>query len=276
MARVACSYPGAPGYGWRDGCGPTAVGMVIGYYDGHGYDQLIPGDATSDTAAVQQSIASHGVDGSSGHYEDYSLPYEETRTGVVPDRSEAPLGDEHVADSVADFMHTSWSADRLQYGFSFSNMVGSAFSGFFKLKYPGSSQVVTTYSGTALTWDIIKREVAADRPMVLLVDSSGDGVTDHFVTLVGYRESNGYAEYGCWDTWNGTSSDGSVSAGCRPATRGVSGAVSRSTSPERQNPLPSPLLRPLQRPRPSRPQTSPLRSRSPPESTATGTTPPST
>ena len=27
---------GVPGYAWRHGCGPTAVGMVVGYYDGNG------------------------------------------------------------------------------------------------------------------------------------------------------------------------------------------------------------------------------------------------
>jgi opacity protein-like surface antigen len=50
--------PGAPEYNWRHGCGPTAVGMVVGYYDGQGYDDLIPGDASTQTAAVDQAIAS--------------------------------------------------------------------------------------------------------------------------------------------------------------------------------------------------------------------------
>jgi hypothetical protein len=193
--------PGVPGYYWRDGCGPTAVGMVVGYYDLHGWDELIPGDATHDTAYVQQAIASHGTAEAPGHYDDYSLPQETTST-IVPDKSEAPVGDEHVGDSVADFMHTSWSADRLKYGYSYSNMVSPAFVDYIKAKYPESSPVVTTYGGTNLTWELVKREVDADRPMVFLVDCSGDGVTDHFITLVGYREVNGYAEYGFWDTWH--------------------------------------------------------------------------
>ncbi len=29
-------------------------------------------------------------------------------------------------------------------------------------------------------------------------------MTDHFVTIVGYRETNGYPEYACWDTWSTT------------------------------------------------------------------------
>ena len=31
-----------PSYKWYHGCGPTAAGMIIGYWDAHGYDNLIP------------------------------------------------------------------------------------------------------------------------------------------------------------------------------------------------------------------------------------------
>ena len=27
---------GVPSYAWHDGCGPTATGMIVGYYDTHG------------------------------------------------------------------------------------------------------------------------------------------------------------------------------------------------------------------------------------------------
>jgi len=37
--------------------------------------------------------------------------------------------------------------------------------------------------------------------MVFLVDSAGDGDTDHFVTVIGYRDDYGYNEYACRDTW---------------------------------------------------------------------------
>ena len=36
---------------------------------------------------------------------------------------------------------------------------------------------------------------------MLSVDSSGDGRTDHAVAGIGYRETGGYPEYACWDTW---------------------------------------------------------------------------
>src|SRR4030042_572678 len=49
-----------PAYNWRHGCAPTAVGMVVGYYDTLGYSDLIPGSAASQTSAVNQAIASGG------------------------------------------------------------------------------------------------------------------------------------------------------------------------------------------------------------------------
>jgi hypothetical protein len=193
---------GVPGYAWRDGCGPTAVGMVVGYYDGNGWPNLIPGDATSDTTEVDQAICSHGTAAQPGSYEDYALPYEITT--LMPDKSELPLGDEHASNCLADYMHTSWSYDGLAYGYSSSSMAGPAFSGYVASKYPAASLTTKTYPGTYLTWSLVKQEIDASRPMVFLVDSSGDGRTDHFVTVVGYRETNGYAEYGCWDTWSTT------------------------------------------------------------------------
>ena len=84
-----------PAYLWRDGCGPTATGMVLGYWDGHGFPDLVPGDASTDTPAAYQMIASHGTAGAPGHYEDYSLP-EDDAGALAPDRSETPAGDEHA------------------------------------------------------------------------------------------------------------------------------------------------------------------------------------
>jgi len=66
---------GVPAYAWRDGCAPTSVGMILGYYDGHGFPALVDGDASSQSgnAAVSQMIASHGTAADPRHYEDYAL-----------------------------------------------------------------------------------------------------------------------------------------------------------------------------------------------------------
>jgi len=182
-----------PAYCWRDGCGPTAVGMVVGWWDAHGWPELLVGDP-------QQMISSHGTVDASGHYEDYSLPME-TTYAVAPDKSELPIGDEHPADSVADFMHTSWSVDGLWYGYSYSDMVGPGFAGYVRLKYPDSFPVVTQAGGANLTFALVQQEIDSGRPLVFMVDGDGDGSPDHFVTVIGYRDTNGYPEYACWDTW---------------------------------------------------------------------------
>ena len=197
---------GVPAYIWHDGCAPTSTGMVLGYWDGHGFPDLIPGDASTPTAAVYQAIASHGSAAAPGNYEDYALPTD-SGGAIKPDKSEPPAGDEHVSDSVADFMQTSWSADGLAYGWSYTNMVGPAFTSFAQLRLPGATATATdyytgSYGSWAFTFAVLQQEIDAGRPMVLCVDSNGDGTTDHAVAGIGYRETNGYPEYACWDTWS--------------------------------------------------------------------------
>ena len=197
---------GVPAYIWHDGCAPTSTGMVLGYWDGHGFPDLIPGDASTPTAAAYQAIASHGTPAAPGHYEDYALPTD-SGGALKPDKSEPPAGDEHASDSVADFMETSWSADGLAYGWSYTNMVGPAFTSFAELRVPGvTATAIDYYTGSygswAFTFAVLQQEVDAGRPMVLFVDCNGDGSTDHAVAGIGYRETNGYPEYACWDTWS--------------------------------------------------------------------------
>jgi hypothetical protein len=195
--------PGVPAYLWRHGCGPTAIGMVIGYYDTHGFDALIPGDASTQTEEVDQAIASGRSPGDPGHYEDYSLPLDDGGTGLLDDKSELPQGDEHASDCIADFMRTSWSAAANYYGWSWSSDVEPALESYAAYANPdfdSDSQPYTMSDGT-LSWARLTTEVDADRPMVFLVDSDGDGGTDHFVTVVGYAETPSQ-QYGCLDTWD--------------------------------------------------------------------------
>lgn len=196
---------GVPAYGWTDGCAPTSVGMVVGYYDGHGFPDLVVGDASSQAAnpAVSQMIASHGTVSDPRHYEDYALP-KDSGGAILADKSAAPAGDEHVDDSVADFMHTSRSAEGLAYGWSYTSMAGPAFVAYVRSREPGVTASYRDLSyGLSLTFATLQAEIDAGRPLILSVDSSGrDGVTDHAVACVGYRETAGYPEYACWDTWS--------------------------------------------------------------------------
>ncbi len=194
---------GVPGYAWRHGCGPTAVGMVVGYYDGYGFPELIPGDASTQTTAVNQAMASQNTVSDPLHYEDYSLPMDSGQPAPLPDRSEDPPGDEHPDDSIADYMHTSWSSNGNYYGWSYSSRIGLSFTGYINQMAPQYQATYQNYySLSSLTWEVLMGEIDNNRPMVFLVDTDGNGGTDHFVTIVGYRDSGGYQEYGCLDTWS--------------------------------------------------------------------------
>jgi hypothetical protein len=191
-----------PAYQWRHGCGPTAVGMVVGFYDTQGYWDLIPGSAYSQTTDVNQSIASGGSAQDPRHYEDYSLPMDSGEPLPLPDKSEPPAGDEHIHDCIADFMKTSWSSENNFYGWSWSSDIGPSFISYVNLKNPSYKPTYSSYysSNGTLTWNILTSEIDNNRPMVFLVDTGGDGSTDHFVTVVGYRDSP-QQQYGCLDTW---------------------------------------------------------------------------
>lgn len=196
---------GVPSYIWRHGCGSTALGMVVGYWDGKGYDDLYDGIATTQSDSVNQGIASEGSSGTPRHYEDYSLEIDNSY--IIEDRSELPAGDEHTSDSIADFMYTSWSSKGNQYGWSWSNHITPAFTSYVHLRNSNYNPATTEYyySGSpTLTWSTLTTEINAGRPMVFLVDSNSDGYTDHFVTIVGYRLDGSTQYYGCYNTWDNT------------------------------------------------------------------------
>ena len=116
---------GVPAYLWLRGCGPTALGMVIGYYDLHGFPDLIEGIATEQTIGVDAAIAS------TDHYNDYSLP-KDYSPNLKKDKSE--LGSAHISNCIADFMKTSWSSRSNYWGWSWSSDVMPAFENYLALK----------------------------------------------------------------------------------------------------------------------------------------------
>jgi hypothetical protein len=190
-----------PAYAWRHGCGPTSVGMVLGYYDSQGYSDLFVGSATNQSESVNQGIASSRPEGA-GHYEDYSLP-KDSPPNLQADKSESPPGDAHASDSIADFMETSWSVRGNYYGWSWSSRLKNACTDYAQLRNPAYHVSTTEYQmgdGT-LSWAVVTNEIRRNRPMVFLVDTDGDGFTDHFVAAIGVRESP-EKQYGCLDTWD--------------------------------------------------------------------------
>jgi Peptidase_C39 like family len=204
-SETAVTISGVPAYYWHLGCGPTAAGMVIGYWDGHGFDDLAPGDVFTQTDAADEMIASEGP---ASNYSDYCEPldYSSINPQPLPDKSEDPPGDEHADDSVADYMKTSQSYYSNYYGWSWFSAVGPAMKNYASsVGQPGYS--VTTRNlymrgNPTLTWDNFRAEIDAGRPVVLLVDSGGDGITDHFVTAIGYDVVGGAQEYACLNSWD--------------------------------------------------------------------------
>ncbi len=188
---------GVPRYLWYNGCGPTAAGMVIGYWDGNGFDDLVPGDASVVTPDTEMMVSS------TGNYYDYCLPMDSSGP-VLPDLSEEPVGDEHADDSVADFMKTSQSYHDNKYGWSWDQHVDDALLGYTRwanLAYdPTYARVYYSSVYPDTIWFALVREIDAGHPAVFLVDTNGDGWTDHFVTVVGYDTNRNYGLYDTWDT----------------------------------------------------------------------------
>jgi hypothetical protein len=194
---------GVPTYLWRHGCGPTAAGMMIGYWDSKpGYEWLISGSASTQTTAVNEVIAS--TTGVQNHYTDYALPDDGASPTILPDKSELPVGDEHADNSIADFMHTSQSYSGNKYGWSWFSDFGPALVEDIQMSNnPGGFTGYSTnlYYDSTL-WNTFKAEIDAGRPVGLLVDSSGDGTSDHFIPAFGYDESSGVKKYAAYNTWD--------------------------------------------------------------------------
>jgi hypothetical protein len=183
-----------PAYIWRHGCGPTAVGMIIGYHDAHGFPRLIEGEASFQGELVNSAIASIE------NYYDYCLPLD-YEPWLLADKSEAPFGDEHNNNCIADYMKTSQSYYSNYYGWSWDSDIKPSFENYVSSvgKYWCAA---TRYSFLDFSWDSLKNEINGNRPLVFLVDTDGDDMTDHFIAVVGYNSEGGVDYFGCYNTWD--------------------------------------------------------------------------
>jgi len=198
-AITTVELSGVPSYAWYEGCGPTAAGMIIGYWDAHGAPNLIP--QPKDLQAIRNMIASPE------HFIDY-VGY-----GTGMDRLDkyptVPPLEYHANNSLADFIWGSRGpelADKDSYEYmqvvglvSYANMRGYAYaSGWWE--YYGS------------LWDDFVAEIDAGRPAEFFVASQdkGSGQTqatpDHYVTAIGYKcddQDPNYRKYEFYDTTGG-------------------------------------------------------------------------
>ena len=165
-------------YPWQVGCTGTAVGIVVGYWDRHGFSNLIEGDSSTYSDGVRRAIASEG------HYADYYNPdgYET----IIPDASEGS-GPVHADDSIADFLHSSRSDLGLGDGWTYYGYEGIGLHGY--ASHRGYDDFKTTHENWgAFSFGDIAAEIDAGRPVILSVDSNADGRNDHNVVVFGYNE----------------------------------------------------------------------------------------
>jgi len=185
-----------PAYLWHNGCGPTAVGMVMGYWDGRGYTALVPGSATSQTAAVTNMISDMG------NWNDYCLPMDSSPP-LLTDKSGPPRDPTaHTNDCVADFALTSQSAANNCYGWSWFSDVAASMTGYVAYVAPQYQTRVSTKTFSSMTYTQFCGEISSNRPIVLLVDSDGDTTNDHFIAAIGYGMQGSTQMYACLDTWD--------------------------------------------------------------------------
>ncbi len=186
---------GVPAFFWHHGCGPTAAAMLLAYWDVRGMPNLLDGDGRVQSN-VNENIAS------SAHYNEYSLPRDD-RIEVQPDYSELNPANTHADNSIADFMHTSWSSENLRYGWTWASDVLPALRAYTTFRdnsYDSVRYDMYYWADGSMSWDVLVREIDQGRPMIFLVDSDADGWTDHMITAIGYNSATG--EYAFRDTWS--------------------------------------------------------------------------
>lgn len=151
---------GVPSYTWL-GCSPSAAGMIAGYWDMNGYDNLF--DASGDdvflTSNVQDQINAPGAP-------------------VIGDYS-----------SIADYMGTNSS------GGTYINRIAGGIRNY--VSYRGYDD--WSVNNTTRDWDFFTAEIDAGRPMLFNVDTRGTGRVNHSITAFAYDLET--MMYGFYSTW---------------------------------------------------------------------------
>ncbi|HNX27275.1 MAG TPA: hypothetical protein PKK48_07695, partial [Phycisphaerae bacterium] len=215
-----------PSYKWWFGCAPTAAGMLIGYYDNTLDGEFITGDANDQSANpnINEMIASSGTGdyefdaagdviinvpglAGTGNIPDYALYnlYDDSDDDApYADMSTLNPGGVHEDDSLADFMLTGQSFSGLTMGGTWNNAIGTGIEEY--VEYLQASMTVDYVAETdymvygIFTWETLVSEIDAGRPVLLCVDSSGDGVSDHAIIAIGYDAT--MHKYACYTTWS--------------------------------------------------------------------------
>ena len=182
---AAVTLSGVPAYDWYHGCGPTAAGSIVGYYDLLGFSGLFDAEgweSVKATANVKDHISS---------------PTHNAKYDPTPDNASLPVP---TKNSLASWFDTS--VGTLQYGWSYLSRADDVFEGY--AAYRGYECDARLKSYLTLTWEDFTGEIDAGRPVMFLVDSDGNGGTDHFVNVFGYDDRDGDLYYGFYTGWSET------------------------------------------------------------------------
>jgi len=191
VALILCAAPAfaapvvladVPAYDWYHGCGPTAAGSIMGYWDLNGYSNLFTASGADVflTTNVQDQISS---------------PAHNTAYDAHPDTGSVDPGD---YSSLACWFETSVNQP---YGWSYLSRSDNAFEGY--ANYRGYDFDSSYASYATMGWGGFTNEIDNERPLMFLVDTDGDGGTDHFVPVFGYEDRGASGLwYACYTTWS--------------------------------------------------------------------------
>jgi hypothetical protein len=180
-SSTAKTIDSVPAYFWYHGCGPTAAASVIGFWDLHGFPNLFDASGADVflTSQVQDQISSPA----------HNAKYDPTPDlpGPIP-----------AYTSIADWFQTS--VDPSYFGWSYLSEANAAFEGYAAYRGYAFDAMTVDFGGL---WDGLVREIDAGHPFLGLVDTNGDGSTDHFVPVLGYDDRGaGGRYYGLYTTWD--------------------------------------------------------------------------
>jgi hypothetical protein len=202
-----------PNYEWYAGCAPTAAGMLMAYWDAHGFDGLVRGQpGLLMNPDVWTLIATKE------HLDDYvpfdpnnAARYDDSTGDLIPDNSTKDPSLRHENNCLADFMHTSWYSDQVGYGITLLSRVcdglmeytakAPSLTGTTGVNYIGYAKELTAQS---FKWEDLRYQVDTGHPLLAAVDVNGDGGTDHMVTVVGYCQIGSARLYAFHSTWDNT------------------------------------------------------------------------
>ena len=181
---AAVTLSNVPAYNWYHGCGPTAAGSVIGYYEMQGFTGLFDADGW-DSVRATANVKDH-----------ISSPTHNAKYDPTPDNPSLPVPEKN---SLASWFQTSVGS--LQYGWSYLSRSDDSFEGYAAYRGYECDAFYRSYAAT--TWETFTAEIDAGRPVMFLVDSDGNGGTDHFVPILGYDDrGGGDLWYACYTTWS--------------------------------------------------------------------------